>query len=462
MKWFKNVSNANKVAYMGVVSLILSVLLYWLVDKYDGSLLDLNGFWTFYTLVVSSPVAFIIWNFRDQNVAQQIENSRKDTNLKEFQKLAEWVSGTHFVEEKVSIKTKYEKTENLEQKIIEKTREYTTPSNELSIQTYSKMDGAVGLQIAAVYNLLPFYRGDYGESFKKPALNLLTSAWLALQRKELNILEKEDISEEEECNAIRKLQDNAKSPLGAAITRVLLSLNNQGIPCLTEHKEIFPGLCLAGMDFHISGVDRICLSIFKGMDCPGINMIGSYLVDADFEYSNLRQSKLLGAYLYKANLNNAKLSRANLRGADLHSAILTLSCLVGADLKKASLRLADLTKSDLLSANLMDADLACSQLIDANLRGSNCMNANFNSANLIDAEFTEAFLTEASLKNATLIRSDLNNTNLNKADLTGANLLEAKLKLYHLAQAHWKKAVFESSLRKKLEECEIIEDISIK
>lgn len=354
MKWFENLSNANKVACMGCVSIILSVLLYWLVDKYDGSLLDLNGFWTFYTLIVSSPVAFIIWQFRDKNATQQIENSRKDTNLKEFQKLAEWVSGAHFVEEKFSIKTKYEE-ESLEKKVIEETREYTNPSNELAIQTYSKVDGAIALQIAAVYNLLPFYRGDYGESFKKPALNLLTSAWLALQRKELAILEKENISEYEKSNAIKKLQDNGKSLLGIAITRVLLSLNNKNVPCLTEHKEIFAGLCLAGMDFHISGIDKSCLCIFKGMYCTRINMIGSNLKELDFS-----NSILLGANFYKANLTHTKFISADL----VHSNLVEAN-LLGAKLIKANLLVARLEKAVFIEADLREIQINVDQLAKA-------------------------------------------------------------------------------------------------
>lgn len=363
MKWVENLSNANKVAYMGCVSIILSVLLYWLVDKYDGSLLDLNGFWTFYTLIVSSPVAFIIWQFRDKNATQQIENSRKDTNLKEFQKLAEWVSGIHLIEEKISIKTKYESDSNDQiNKIIEKTREYSMPSDELAIQTHSKVDGAVGLQIAAVYNLLPFYRGDHGESFKKPALNLLTSAWLALQRTELTILDKFEvsmtkISEKKIRSNIEKLQKNAKSPLGIAITRVLLSLNKQSIPCLLEHKEVFPGLRLAGMDFHVHGVDPICLSIFKDADCTKINMIGSNMFGADLRGANLLEANLTGADFTSAKLTGTNLSNSKLQFIDLSGSDLENINLENSNLNKANFTNANISETALIKANWQHAIL---------------------------------------------------------------------------------------------------------
>ena len=38
-------------------------------------------------LVLGLPVAFLLWQWRDRNVRDQIENARKDTNLKEFQEV---------------------------------------------------------------------------------------------------------------------------------------------------------------------------------------------------------------------------------------------------------------------------------------------------------------------------------------------------------------------------------------
>ncbi|HDR1586601.1 TPA: pentapeptide repeat-containing protein, partial [Pasteurella multocida] len=216
-----------------------------------------NAYWTLATLFISSPVAFIIWHFRDKNITQQIENQRKDINLKEFQKIAEWVSGLHLVEDEVT-----EQFKNSARKRIiktqrssnqkETTRKYPQQSEHLSIPTFSKKDGAVGLQIAAIYNLLPFYRGEHGESFKKPALNLLLSAWLALQQKEVKNLENLDVltNRLDFDNTVKKIQENGRSPIGIAITHVLLADGGEN---LVQYPEVFPNLCLAGMDFHLPG-----------------------------------------------------------------------------------------------------------------------------------------------------------------------------------------------------------------
>lgn len=189
-----------------------------IIDVLKSKIDDSRGLWTLITAIITAPIAFIIWVFRDINAKQQIENQRKDINLKEFQKIAEWVSGLHFIEDEVTEKI----VNQTEQEI---TRKYTQQSEKLSIPTFSKKDGAVGLQIAAIYNLLPFYSGVYGESFKKPALNLLLSAWLALQQKEVKNLENLDIltNSQDFDNTVKKIQENGRSPIGIAITHVLLA-----------------------------------------------------------------------------------------------------------------------------------------------------------------------------------------------------------------------------------------------
>ncbi|HEA3288910.1 TPA: pentapeptide repeat-containing protein [Pasteurella multocida] len=267
-----------------------------------------NAYWTLATLFISSPVAFIIWHFRDKNITQQIENQRKDINLKEFQKIAEWVSGLHLIEDEVT-----EKIANQTEQ--ETTRKYTQQAENLSIPTFSKKDGAVGLQIAAIYNLLPFYRGEHGESFKKPALNLLLSAWLALQQEAVRYLENFDVltNPQEFDDIVEKIQENGRSPIGIAITHVLLA---DGGEHLVQYPEVFPNLCLAGMDFHLPGLDKNVLSLFiniKGKDCSGINLMAA----------NLHSARLDGARLVRASLDGARLYGARLERARLDGAIFT-------------------------------------------------------------------------------------------------------------------------------------------
>lgn len=264
---------------------------------------------------------------------------------------------------------------------------------------------------------MPFYRGDHGESFKKPALNLLTSAWLTLQRKELVILDKKELSEDEEYKVIKKIKDNAKSSLGIAITRVLLSLNNQGVPCLTEHKEIYPGLCLAGMDFHIIGIDKKIISIFKNSDCHHINLIGSNLENFDFTKTNLKEAKLIKTYLYSANLIYADLEKSNFKMANLNNSNLEGANLLTANFTKAFLRMANLKKACLNSTKLEYSDLK--------------------GVNFIKARLTRANLSGADLQYNEFIENS-----------------EVKVEIQSLVKASWKEAKLDECLRKELEEYE--------
>ncbi|HDR1364907.1 TPA: pentapeptide repeat-containing protein, partial [Pasteurella multocida] len=354
-----------------------------------------NAYWTLATLFISSPVAFIIWHFRDKNITQQIENQRKDINLKEFQKIAEWVSGLHLVEDEVT-----EQFKNSARKRIiktqrssnqkETTRKYPQQSEHLSIPTFSKKDGAVGLQIAAIYNLLPFYRGEHGESFKKPALNLLLSAWLALQQKEVKNLENFDVltNRLDFDNTVKKIQENGRSPIGIAITHVLLA---DGGGHLVQYPEVFPNLCLAGMDFHLPGLDESVLSLFiniKGKDCSGINLIAANLERARLEGASLNRARLDGARLDGARLDGARLVRASLDGANLDGANLDGASLKECSLKECSLKKTVLDKSILNEANLHGASLDVSRLNGSNLYNADLCKASFISADLEGAIFT--------------------------------------------------------------------------
>jgi hypothetical protein len=63
------------------------------------------GAWSLFMAVILAPVAFVLWWFRDTNQLWLIENNRKDTNLKDFQRLSEWATGMHLVEDEVITKT---------------------------------------------------------------------------------------------------------------------------------------------------------------------------------------------------------------------------------------------------------------------------------------------------------------------------------------------------------------------
>ena len=466
-KWTK-FTNAGKVFCAGIVSLVIFFFLFVCFQICFPELMEKSaGLWNFIILVVSAPVAFAIWHFRDENNRQQIENQRKDINLKEFQKLSEWVSGAHLPEIKTIDKTtqkeglkdkgEIEGEFQLIERTTEKTEEYGTKPYIGGFDTFGKREGAVALQISAVYNLLPFFRGDYGESFRRPAFNLLKSAWQAMQQDSLKKWETENLSDDEQQAIIEELSLKAESPMGVALTHVLLSLNQKNTQLnLRDFPEMLPNICLAGMNFHLSGVDEKARN-WSGLNLSGVDFRGAALKEVQFEKSQLdganlqhadlcqaklqyavlwgaelQDANLIGANLEDAklggaDLQDAKLDRANLKNADLVGAKLQGAKLARADLRDAKLIIANMQNADLLRANLQGAKLDGADLQGAKLDGSNLQNADLAGANLQGVKLDEANLQGAKLGGADLRDAKLIIANLQNADLLGVNLQGARL-----------------------------------
>ena len=410
------------------------------------------GLWNFIILVVSAPVAFAIWHFRDENNRQQIENQRKDINLKEFQKLSEWVSGAHLPEiktidktmQKEGLKDKGEIEGELQliERTTEKTEEYGKKPHAEGFDTFGKREGAVALQISAVYNLLPFFRGDYGESFRRPAFNLLKSAWQAMQQDSLKKWETANSSSNKQREIIRELRRKAESPMGVALTQVLLSLDQKNMQLnLRDFPEMLPNLCLAGMNFHLSGVDEKARN-WSGLNFSGVDFRGAYLRKVQFEESQLKRADLQYADLSEAKLQNAKLlfaelQNANLSYANLQNADLTEANLQNADLTEANLQNANLSYANLQNANLSYANLQNADLTEANLQNANLSGAKLQNAVLLFAELQNANLSGAKLQNATLWFAKLQNAKLLFAELQNADLRECALSWEHLKQVSY-------------------------
>lgn len=440
--WLDGQSNAVKVLCAGAMSVIIFVLAYLVAIKNSNS--NSVGYWNFIILIVSAPVAFVIWHFRDENNRQQIENQRKDINLKEFQKLSEWVSGAHLPEIKTVSKTTNKcnlknDAEIVKQSILpieyttEETEEYSKQPKTADFDTFSKRDGAVALQISAIYNLLPFFRGDYGESFRRPAFNLLKSAWQAMQQDSLKKLDEAHLSDEERKKIFDELAQKAKSPMGVALTQVLLSLNWENKkPNLRDFPEMLPNICFAGMNFHLSGVSEIARDLSE-LDLSGADFRKIVLEKAELQGCRLIQVNLDGANLWKAKLDDAnlweaKLQDAYLREAELKNADLSRAKLCNAYLLEVNLQGAYLGAADLQNVNLTSANLAKTYLAHADLQLANLSYANLQHADLRFTKMRGTSFQKANLQNAKLNNANAQYTNFSYADLKACDFKWKQLK----------------------------------
>ena len=448
-------NNVWKVIYAGIWSIILGFLLLsgiaasGITAGSSKSIIEGSpGFWNFIILIVSAPVAFAIWHFRDENNKQQIENQRKDINLKEFQKLSEWVSGAHLPEIKTVSKTTNKCNLKSDAEIArqstlpieyttEETEEYSKKPNIADFDTFSKRDGAVALQISAIYNLLPFFRGDYGESFRLPAFNLLKSAWQAMQKDSLKKLEKKNLSDEALNRIFNELKQKANSPMGVALTQVLLSLNRENTELnLRNFREMLPNICLAGMNFHLSGVSEIARDLSE-LDLSGADFRKIVLEKAELQGCQLIQVKFDGAHLWEAKLDGAKLWEAKLQDTDL---------------KKAELKNADLGRAKLCNAYLLEANLQGAYLGEADLQNVNLTSANLAKTYLAHADLQLANLSYANLQHADLQFTKMRGTSFQKANLQNAKLNNANAQYANFSYADLKACDFKWKQLKDNEE----------
>jgi uncharacterized protein YjbI with pentapeptide repeats len=391
-----------------------------------------DGAWTFIILVLGLFTAFVLWWFRDINKRHEIENARKDTNLKDFQQICQWAAGEHLKDRNPIVV-------------------YCRPQNKrLKTQTQSNEgldDLNDTLRISAVHQLAAFVRGDFGEHFKRPAFVLLKTLWLNLVKEhlekwddkfdkypqefnEFNYSPETDkhvlaphieyikqfgfvpykvIREQPIGKEIQKWRDELKritqTPLGHAINYALVQKNGK---VLRDHAKDLPNACFAGLNFNLPNVDQpIDLS---GLDMSGIDMRWSDIDNTLFNNSILIKSKLIYSVLKNINLTNA-----NLTGIDLRHSYISDSKLLGTIL----------CESNLENTHLLDVDLSNANIEKATLKNTTLRNVDFKKVNVTNTIIRRIFIDPAKLiKNADTVVgvSTIENTTMCSDSLTLARL----------------------------------------
>ena len=228
-----------------------------------------QAIFNFYSIIITAPVLFIIWVFRDANRLRELENQRKDTNLAEFQQLQQWATG-NIVDTNTSIKLKdgAEKTTNT----------YENKINE---------DEKIALQISALHQLRGYLKGYYGEDFRRGAYEIFTATLTSTHNKILDEYQKLKPEKKAKEDTIAKLIE--QNPLAKQLNRIVAEeyfnlLINHNYPTTT-------------------------------ISLVGVNLSGKYLRHKDFS----KKLDLSYANLQSANLSEAQLQRADLSHANLQS-----------------------------------------------------------------------------------------------------------------------------------------------
>ena len=352
---------------------ILSIALLWLIYKnpYEWVILDTitrdtKSIISLSTLIITAPIAFIVWVFRDKNKLLELENARKDTNLKEFQQLQRWATG------------------NIE-------------------------DNKVVLQISALHSLRAYLRGEYGESFRRDAYEVFRVMLATQHRKVL------DETRKYKFRGIKSTIDSCQ------LTKQLnIIASEEWFNLLINHNFPTKGISLVGVDLSRTYLRHRIYG--KTLD-----LHGAQLQEANLEGAQLQGVNLEGAQLHNATLYKVQLQKANLQHVQLEGARLTGAQLQRANLRDAQLQGAAMEGLQLQEANLSGAQLQRAKLIFSQLQGVDLSYSQLQGANLREAELQGANLDRAELQGANLKEVQLQGANLYDTQLQGTNFEGAKL-----------------------------------
>jgi uncharacterized protein YjbI with pentapeptide repeats len=275
-------------------------------------------------IVMSAPIIFIIWTFRDKNKLLELENARKDTNLKEFQQLQRWATG--------------------------------------NIDGNSDNDNKIALQISALHSLRAYLKGEYGESFRRGAYEIFRVILATQHQKILKKLKND------ESKTIRGAIDSC--PLTKQLNIIA---SEEWFNLLINHNFPTKGISLVGVDLshaylhHRTYGETLGL---QGARLQGANLWVAQLQGASLWRAQLQGADLSVAQLQGANLGEVQLQGANLWGARLQGADLRNARLQGVDLRNVKLQGADLGKAQLQGANLWEVRLQWTSLWEVQLQGA--------------------------------------------------------------------------------------------
>ncbi len=291
--------------------------------------------------LVASPVIFMVWLFRDKNNRIQIENARKDTNLKDFQKLSEWASGFHLPEIKQTTSTK---TTNKTAKDVQENTEETTTSQEDFIapedsNSISRRQGAEALQASAIAQLEAFMFGKYGEQFMQPAFLLIHAIWESIITQQQNRYT-------DEAELKQALEQLHKNPITSAVNKALAGADGKHLKLFKDNLQ---GINLVGLN------SKFCFP-FR-LDLSGCNLYSVNLSYAELLWGSFIDANLFNANLYKANLHGMNMQNANLAGANLQEANLSQANIQGAILCFAKLQGTNLSFQNFENTNFKSSEI---------------------------------------------------------------------------------------------------------
>ncbi len=308
----------------------------------------------FFTMCVVSPIAFLLWWFRNSDKRQDQQHVEENIRQSDFHMLEQWA---------------------------------TTNENGDS------------LQVAAIYQLLPYLKGEFGLRFIRPSMEIfrsllgsweLTAEEKSLMYKKLRPFAFETVGDIFRPNYIRAIQTIFIQEIGnfndLINNKNRYQLKNLNLGCIEfEHKTNFSEINFQKANFELS----ICL---------GANFHKANLHSANFECSVFEGSNFSSCNLVATNFRGAVLSRSDFRKSEFYITKFLLSSLENANFSYTNLGRCLFQKVNIKGADFRGAKFGCitfsNDIVD---EPENFMdyvfNVNFNESQLEGADFRGADLS---------------------------------------------------------------------
>lgn len=328
-------------------------IIYFITDR---NLSDISWLSAPVTMLIAAPVAYFIWIFRNDDKKRDQEHVEENIRQSDFHQLEQWA---------------------------------TTDNEKVSLQT------------AAICQLLPYLKGEYGERFIRPAMEIyrsVLSSW-KLTSSETNIAFssiRHTIDQGERVqipNAISAIHDIFIQELD-----FFKSLHNIKI---STHKNWIP----------LRRINLKCIPYVNYTDFSGIN-----LLEADLSYSICLAANFAGANLKITNFTGSVFYSANFRYAILESTNFLDAQLFNSDFRNANLKLTKFKLTKLDGSDFRDTNLGRVLFYKTNLKDVDFTGATFKNVVICtDNPFSEKYSVDERIFNAYFEETVLEGVNFQNA-----------------------------------------------
>jgi uncharacterized protein YjbI with pentapeptide repeats len=322
------------------------------------------------------PVAFLLWHWRDRNVRDQIENTRKDLNLREFDSIQVRLAGA--VDDSISEKSK------------------------------------IALQTSALFQMSAFLSGERGSDFTRTAFEAIRAKYAADFEE---LFAKQFKRDFQNVDRIYDKIINSRYRKYDSIFKLTAHFGHD----LAKIRESYQKDMTKWMNrrFFIENYDEIFLNNENSRHL-NISLLNIF---SDLKCKKLNAVQAIGTVFSGDRIDIVNFSSANLSGA-----VFRETTIAECDFQHARVDLVRFRNSTLENCNFTNAMLRKVSLNDVDpltgqLRNSKFFNCKFNAADLTWVWFGEQDFSNTDFSFATLVRADFG-----KCDVTGANFANCDMR----------------------------------